>query len=179
MPTTTSATGSSEEPSAEHGERERRHRDEREVVGAADEREAEAPAVRRHEPGDERQRRRQRQRDADPLADPGDDERQPVAGRIDARQEQHAGADEVGNGADGEQPEPAEAVDKCPADEGRRDLDDRRKPDDDADLRVGYARPGERNRQRGGEAMEPGLKSEQREGEADEHRPIFAQPAAR
>ena len=61
---------------------------------------------------------------------------------IDSRQEEHAGADEVRDGADGEKPQPTEAVDQRSAGERRWDLDDRRQSDDHADFLVGHARPG-------------------------------------
>ncbi len=163
---------------AEDRERERRHRDERQVVGAAHEREPKAPSVGRHESRNQRQRRRQRQRDTDPLADPGDDERQPVATGFDAGQEQHAGTDEVRDGADAKEAQPAEAVDQRTTREGRRDLDERRKPDDHPDLLVGHPGPGKGDRKRSGEAVESGLEGEQRDGESGEHRAIFAQSAA-
>ena len=144
-------------------------------MGAAHEREPKAPPVRRHESRNERQRRRQRHRDADPLADPGDDERQPVRRRVDAGQEQHAGTDEVRDGADAKEAQPAEPVDQRTTREGRRDLDERRKPDDQPDLLVAHPGPGKGDRQRSGEAVEAGLEGEQRDGESGEHRPIFAE----
>ena len=66
------------------------------------------------------------------------------AGRFDARQEQHAGADQVSDGSSTEEPQPTEAVDQRPTREGRRDLDEGRKPTDDPDLLVPHARPGQR-----------------------------------
>ena len=61
---------------------------------------------------------------------------------------------------------PADPVDDDASQEGRRDLDERSRADDQPDLRVGDAGLCERDRQRRGEGMEAGLDGEDGEGEA-------------
>ena len=50
-------------------------------------------------------------------------------------------ADEVGQPAGGERAQAADAIDDDAGDEGGRDLDERRRPDDQPDLRVRARRP--------------------------------------
>ena len=148
--------------------------DEGQVVGTAHERQPEPAAGRSDEARHERQRGRQGCRDPDPLEDPGHDERPRRAARLDAGKQDDQAPDHVREPGPGEGPDAAEAVDRDAGHEGRRDLDQGRRPDDDADLRVGDARPGERDGQRGGEPVEAGLHGEQRKGEA-EHAPIIGE----
>ncbi len=126
----------------------------------------------------ERQGGRQGRRDADPLEQPRDEERPQRAVGLDARQEQDQAADQVGETGPRERSDAADAIDDDAGDERGRDLDERRRPDDEADLRIRDAGPGERDRQRRGEPVEAGLDGEQGEGEA-EHAAIIgeARPA--
>ena len=92
-------------------------------------------------------------------------------GSTPGEQQDHA-ADQVGEPAGGERAQAADAVDDDAGDEGGRDLDERRRPDDQPDLRIGDAGPRQRDRQRRGERMEAGLHGEEGEGKP-EHRAII------
>ena len=175
-PASTKATAISATPcsdvSGEDGQGQRRDDDEGQVVGAPDEREAEPAPVRRDEPRDQRQGRRQRGRDADPLEDAGRDERRRRAAGLDAGQEEDRAADQVGQAAGGERPQATDAVDDDAGDERGGDLDQRRGPDDQPDLRIRDSGPGQGDGQRCRERMEPGLHGEESDGEP-EHAPII------
>ena len=139
------------------------------------------PAPRRgDQPRHERQRGRQDRGDADPLEDPGGEEGPDGTARLDPGERQDHAADDVRQPAGGECTDPADPVDDDARQEGRRDLDEGRRPDDQPDLRIGDAGLRERDRQRRGERMEAGLDGEDGEGET-EHPRIIAErsPAER
>ena len=145
-------------------------------MGAAHEREPEATPVGGTSLGTSDSAAGQRHRDADPLADPGDDERQPVRRRIDAGQQQDARTDEIRDRAGSEEPQPTEAVDKRPADEGRRHLDEGGQADDQPDLLVAE-RPA-RESATGSEAVKPwkpAWRANRATASRSEHRPMIAE----
>ena len=133
-PPTTNAVAITATPWSErrHEDRQRQGRDddERQVVGAADEGEAEPAPDRLDQPGHERERGRQRRGDADALEDASDDERPDGPAGLDAGQQQDGAAGEVGEPAAHERAQAADPIDEHARDEGGRDLDERRGPDD-------------------------------------------------
>ena len=151
----------------EDDEREGRDDDEGQVVGAPDEGQPEATSRRGDETRDERERGGQDGRDADPLADPGEDERRHRTTRFDAGQQQDRAPDEIGDRADAERSQAADAVDHDAGDEGGGDLHQRGRPDDQTDLGIRDTRPGERQGQRGREGMEPRLDGEDGDGKPE------------
>ena len=122
----------------------------------------------RQHPWHERQRRRQRGRDPDALERPGEDEGERRPARLDAREQEDAAREDVGDAPGEQEPEAAEGVDEPAADDRRRHLDEGGDPHDQADLRVRHVGLGEGEGQRGGIAVEAGLDEEQRGRKADD-----------
>ena len=87
---------------------------------------------------------------------------------LDARQQQDPARDEVGEAAEVEQADAAEGVDEAAAHDRGGDLDEGRHADDEPDGRVRDAAAGECERQRGGEAVEPGLDQEHGQRQAED-----------
>ena len=144
----------------EHRQRQRWDGHERQVVGAADEREGESPWRRIGQVRDERQRGRQDPSDPDALEDAGHDERGCRPAGLDARKREDGGPDQVGDPTDREDPQAADPVDDHSRHERGRDLDQGGNTDDQPDLRIGDAGPGQRHRERRRESVEPGLSHE-------------------